>query len=94
MAERHASRTCPLCEATCGVTLTLDGDTPLAVRGDAADPFSRGYLCPKATALAEDKARRRLLRHGLRQMIRERPLGQADRFVKAFYAKVEEVARA
>jgi anaerobic selenocysteine-containing dehydrogenase len=51
MAERHASRTCPLCEATCGVTIALDGDTPLAVRGDAADPFSRGYLCPKAAAL-------------------------------------------
>ncbi|MBK7078853.1 MAG: molybdopterin-dependent oxidoreductase [Myxococcales bacterium] len=51
MAERHASRTCPLCEATCGVTITLDGDTPLAVRGDDADPFSRGYLCPKAAAL-------------------------------------------
>ena len=51
MAERHASRTCPLCEATCGVTITLDGATPLAVRGDDADAFSRGYLCPKAAAL-------------------------------------------
>jgi len=51
MAERHASRTCPLCEATCGVTIALDDDTPRAVRGDAADPFSRGYLCPKAAAL-------------------------------------------
>jgi anaerobic selenocysteine-containing dehydrogenase len=51
MAERQASRTCPLCEATCGVTLTLDDDTPIAVRGDDHDGFSRGYLCPKAAAL-------------------------------------------
>ncbi len=47
------SRICPLCEATCGVTLTLDGDRVTAVRGDAADVFSRGYLCPKGVALGE-----------------------------------------
>lgn len=61
--------------------------------GDLA-AFTLDDYVQKAVALAEDKARRRLLRHGLRQMIRERPLGQADRFVKAFYDKVEEVARA
>jgi protein O-GlcNAc transferase len=44
-----------------------------------------------AAALAGDAARRRELRHGLRRMIRERPLGQVDRFVRAFYDKVAEV---
>ncbi|WP_380069155.1 tetratricopeptide repeat protein [Dankookia sp. GCM10030260] len=47
-----------------------------------------------AAALAADRSRRRLLRHGLRDMIRRHPLGQPDRFVRAFYAKAEEVARA
>jgi hypothetical protein len=47
-----------------------------------------------AAALAADPGRRRLLRHGLRDMIRANPLGQPDRFVRAFYAKAEEVARA
>src|SRR5690348_14871908 len=42
---------CPLCEATCGLTLQL-GET-VRVTGDAEAPFSRGYLCPKSTALAE-----------------------------------------
>ena len=51
MATTRAFRTCPLCEATCGLALDLDGDRVVGVRGDAADAFSRGYLCPKAAAL-------------------------------------------
>ncbi len=50
---RTAFRTCPLCEATCGLAITLDGDRVLAVRGDDADVFSRGYVCPKGVALGE-----------------------------------------
>jgi anaerobic selenocysteine-containing dehydrogenase len=48
-----AVRTCPLCEATCGLTITLDGDTITAVRGDPDDVFSHGFLCPKGVALKE-----------------------------------------
>lgn len=44
--------TCPLCEATCGLELTLDGGAVSGVRGDAADVFSRGFLCPKGASLA------------------------------------------
>jgi predicted O-linked N-acetylglucosamine transferase (SPINDLY family) len=44
-----------------------------------------------AAALAEDRAKRRLWRSGLRDMIRARPLGDAQRFVDAFYAKAKEV---
>jgi anaerobic selenocysteine-containing dehydrogenase len=43
--------TCPLCEATCGLTVTLDGPTVTKVRGDADDVFSRGYICPKGASL-------------------------------------------
>ncbi|WP_158879414.1 molybdopterin-dependent oxidoreductase [Amycolatopsis anabasis] len=43
--------TCPLCEATCGLTVALDGDRVTGVRGDAEDVFSRGYLCPKGASL-------------------------------------------
>ena len=44
-------RTCPLCEATCGLTLTLDGESVTRVEGDAEDVFSRGFICPKGAAL-------------------------------------------
>jgi anaerobic selenocysteine-containing dehydrogenase len=46
-------RTCHLCEATCGLLLTVDGPRVTAVRGDPDDPFSQGYLCPKAVALID-----------------------------------------
>jgi anaerobic selenocysteine-containing dehydrogenase len=43
--------TCPLCEATCGLTVTLDGDRITEVRGDHADVFSAGFICPKGASL-------------------------------------------
>jgi anaerobic selenocysteine-containing dehydrogenase len=43
--------TCPLCEATCGLAVTLDGDAITAVRGDDDDAFSRGFICPKGASL-------------------------------------------
>jgi anaerobic selenocysteine-containing dehydrogenase len=47
------SRTCPLCEATCGLTIETRGAEVVGVRGDEGDLFSRGYICPKAYALKE-----------------------------------------
>lgn len=48
-----AYATCPLCEALCGIEVETDGSTIASVRGDAEDPLSRGYLCPKAAALKD-----------------------------------------
>jgi anaerobic selenocysteine-containing dehydrogenase len=49
---RTHHRTCSLCEAMCGLTLSIEGDRVVAVRGDDDDPFSRGYMCPKGPAIA------------------------------------------
>ncbi|SEG71114.1 Anaerobic selenocysteine-containing dehydrogenase [Thermomonospora echinospora] len=50
--SRTAYRTCPLCEALCGLELILDGDDRITgVRGDFADPFSKGFVCPKGATL-------------------------------------------
>ena len=51
MPARTALRTCPLCEATCGLEVTVDGGEVLSVRGDREDVFSHGYLCPKAVGV-------------------------------------------
>ena len=51
--KRIEYRTCPLCEATCGLELHLDDDELTLVRGDKDDVFSAGYLCPKGTALKQ-----------------------------------------
>ena len=50
---RTALRTCPLCEATCGLELTIDDDRVTRVRGDAGDVFSKGFICPKGASIHE-----------------------------------------
>lgn len=47
---RTAPRICPLCEATCGLTLTIEGVTVTGARGDREDIFSRGFICPKGAS--------------------------------------------
>ncbi|MCU1374971.1 MAG: molybdopterin-binding oxidoreductase, partial [Actinomycetia bacterium] len=64
-----AYRTCPLCEATCGLELTIEGDRITRVRGDADHVFSHGFLCPKGAAYGKllddpDRLRRPLVRDG------------------------------
>ncbi len=50
-SERVSYRTCPLCEATCGLEITTSNGDVTAIRGDADDVFSHGFLCPKGVAL-------------------------------------------
>lgn len=65
-----AHRTCPLCEAVCGLRVTLDDAGRVTdVRGDADDPFSRGFICPKGASLGAldedpDRLRAPLVREG------------------------------
>jgi len=61
---KHVYRTCALCDAHCGLDVTVDEATHrvLGIRGDDADPFSAGYVCPKsqgAKGLHEDPDRLR-----------------------------------
>lgn len=53
MDEQIHHRICPLCEACCGLEIRTRGAEVVAIRGDAADVFSRGYLCPKGWALKD-----------------------------------------
>jgi anaerobic selenocysteine-containing dehydrogenase len=66
-SERVAYRTCPLCEATCGLEITTTDGAVTRIRGDAEDVFSRGFLCPKGVGLKElhedpDRVRTPLIR--------------------------------
>lgn len=46
-------RICPICEATCGLDIQVQGGKVIAIRGQDSDTFSRGYICPKGVALKE-----------------------------------------
>jgi anaerobic selenocysteine-containing dehydrogenase len=46
-------RQCTLCEAHCGIQVEVEGARVLRISGDPDDVLSRGYICPKAAALAD-----------------------------------------
>jgi anaerobic selenocysteine-containing dehydrogenase len=50
---RVAYRVCPLCEAGCGLEVSLEGDRVKRIRGDREDVFSHGYICPKGSTLKQ-----------------------------------------
>ena len=65
------SRLCPFCEACCGLVVSYRPGTReiIAIKGDEANPFSQGFLCPKSQALKfleedQDRLRRPLIRQG------------------------------
>lgn len=65
--SRTALRICPLCEATCGLVLTIDDGRVTGARGDRDDVFSHGFICPKGAGFAEldndpDRLQRPLVR--------------------------------
>ena len=60
---------CNLCEAICGIELTIDDGVVTGIRGNDADPLSRGYICPKGVSMADvytdpDRLRRPVRRVG------------------------------
>jgi anaerobic selenocysteine-containing dehydrogenase len=46
-------RTCPLCEATCGLEVSYQDEKIVRIRGDRDDVFSHGYICPKGSTLGK-----------------------------------------
>ena len=46
-------RTCPFCEATCGLEVETRGGEVVSVRGDREDVLSHGFICPKAYGLKQ-----------------------------------------
>jgi anaerobic selenocysteine-containing dehydrogenase len=62
-------RACNLCEAICGLEITVVDGRVSDLRGDAHDPLSHGHICPKGSALVDlyddpDRLKRPLLREG------------------------------
>ena len=53
MEKQSVYRTCTLCEATCGIQVTVEDGEATRIEGDRADPFSRGHICPKAHGMLD-----------------------------------------
>ncbi|WP_307833462.1 molybdopterin-dependent oxidoreductase [Pimelobacter simplex] len=59
---------CNLCEATCGLLLTIEGGAVTGVRGNPDDPLSRGHICPKGVAIGDVHADPDRLRRPVRRV--------------------------
>jgi len=62
-------RTCPLCEAMCGLELHVEDERVALIRADRDDVWSKGFLCPKGTTLGRlhedpDRIREPMIRDG------------------------------
>jgi anaerobic selenocysteine-containing dehydrogenase len=62
-------RACNLCEAICGLAITMENGKITDLRGDPLDPLSQGAICPKGSALIDlhddpDRLKRPVRRDG------------------------------
>ena len=62
-------RTCSLCEAMCGIAITVEDGRVAKIRANDDDVWSHGFMCPKGTALGDlhhdpDRLRTPLVRRG------------------------------
>jgi anaerobic selenocysteine-containing dehydrogenase len=88
-----AFATCPLCEAGCGLELTVSDGSVERIRGDADDVFSRGFVCPKGASLKElhddpDRVRTPLVRDAgdaLRPASWDEAFAEIDRRLNAIW---------
>jgi anaerobic selenocysteine-containing dehydrogenase len=63
-AERTS---CNLCEAICGVLVTVENGRATDIRGDESDPLSKGHICAKAVALRDLQEDPDRLQHPVRR---------------------------
>ena len=85
---------CNLCEAICGLTFQVQGNRIVSVKGNEADPLSRGHICPKAVALKDlhedpDRLRQPLRRVTVNGVTRWEPIS----WDQAFDLVVDSLAR-
>ena len=84
MARHSRFRACPLCEAICGLELQYEDDRLVAIRGDTADPFSRGHVCPKGNAILDLESDPDRLRQPMRRVGDDwQPIGWDEAFALA-----------
>ncbi len=67
LAAKVVPRQCNLCDAGCGLLVTVDENRILSVGADPDDPLSGGYACPKGLAIGDVHADPDRLRRPVRR---------------------------
>jgi anaerobic selenocysteine-containing dehydrogenase len=81
MSSRIAYRTCPLCEASCGLEIEIENESVRRIRGDRLHVLSAGYICPKGSTLKQLHEDPDRLRH---PMMRDRQEWRQTTWDEAF----------
>lgn len=85
---------CNLCEAICGLTFQVQGQRIISIKGNDADPLSRGHICPKAVALKDLHEDPDRLRQPVKRLVENgQTRWQAITWDEAFDLVVEGLAR-
>jgi anaerobic selenocysteine-containing dehydrogenase len=85
---------CNLCEAICGLTFQVQGGRILSIKGNDADPLSRGHICPKAVALKDLHEDPDRLRQPVKRVVEQgRTRWETITWDEAFDLVVEGLAR-
>ncbi|MEO5761809.1 MAG: molybdopterin-dependent oxidoreductase [Vicinamibacteria bacterium] len=94
MAAALHHRTCHLCEAMCGLVIETRNDRIEKIRGDEADPLSRGHICPKAIALQDLHEDPNWLRQPLRRRGNDFEAISWEEAIEEAVGRLHEVQRA
>ena len=82
---------CNLCEAMCGLQVSIEAGRITDIRGDPDDVFSRGHICPKGPALRELYETPERLRTPMRRTATGfEPIGWDEAFAEAA-ARLREI---
>ena len=70
MPTETVYRSCPTCEASCGLALEVDREENrvVSIKGNPDDPRSKGYVCAKSQAFAHIHADPERLRRPMKRV--------------------------
>ena len=99
-ARQIHRRTCPLCEAMCGLTMIVEQGRVQEVHPNEDDVWSKGHVCPKGTVLHHlhedpDRLRRPLIRSADGRLLEaswSEALGECERLLAPLVESPEALA--
>jgi predicted molibdopterin-dependent oxidoreductase YjgC len=62
------STACVLCSLNCGLSVRVEDNRIVKVKGDRSNPFSRGYTCPKGVTVGKVVDHEQRVREPLKRM--------------------------
>lgn len=92
--RREEKSYCRMCQAFCGVIVTIEDDRVVKIRGDRADPMSRGYICFKGLQAPEQHNSAKRLRRSLHRVDGTLVAGRSEQLLEEAGRKLKAIIEA